>query len=163
MTAPIDLAGSIVIPDNLPPGIHRCRVFYGEHVDEITFTPYIRREVGSLTLVGADDISYGHKFTDRSAIERLRQGIAGDDILIVRRGLITDTSYSNIVFFDGARWVTPASPLLPGTARARLLDEWRITAEEIRVGDLGRFTRAVLVNAMIEFRKDRWIDVKDIR
>jgi len=160
---PINIAGAIRVPDTLPPGLHRCRVDYGNEIDKITFTPYVPRKVNALTLVESEDISYAHKFTDRSAIEQLRKGVTGDDILIVRRGYITDTSHANVAFYDGSRWVTPASPLLPGTTRERLLDEMRLIAGEIRVKDLARYTKAVLFNAMIEFQEDRGIDMANIR
>jgi len=158
----IDLATELAIPAGLPPDVHRCRVLYGERIDEVTFTPYVPREVRSLSIRVADDIRYDHKFTDRSALDALRRSVPGDDVLIVRGGLVTDTSAANIVFFDGVRWLTPASPLLPGTARARLLDEGRIVAEEIRVGDLSLFSKAVLVNAMIGFNQKRWIGMGEV-
>jgi len=159
----IDLAAAIHVPGNLPAGIHRCRVEYGEQIDHITFTPYTPREVRSLALVEADDIVYDHKLTDRSAIEKLREGNAGDDILIVRRGMVTDSSYANVVFRDVNGWVTPAEPLLAGTARARLLDEGRIKTTTIRPRDLTRYSGAVLINAMLGFREERLIDIADIR
>ncbi len=159
----IDLVAAIRVPGDLLPGIHRCLVEYGERIDHITFTSYTPREIRSLTLVEADDIVYDHKLTDRSALERLREGRTGDDILIVRRGLVTDSSAANVVFRDGDGWVTPAEPLLPGTTRERLLEEGKITTATIRPRDLARYSGAVLINAMVGFREERSIDIADIR
>jgi len=104
----------------------------------------------SLTIVESNTITYDHKFTDRSEIEALRRGITTDDIVIVKNGHITDTSFSNIVFHDGIRWLTPSTPLLYGTARERLLSDHSIIEEEIRFTDLRHFKKAALINAMID-------------
>lgn len=58
------------------------------------------REIRSLRLVAADDeLDYHLKYADRSALARLLQRRDDcDEILIVRDGAITDTSYSNVAF-----------------------------------------------------------------
>ena len=73
-----------------------------------------------------------------------------DDIIIVRKGLLTDTSYANIAFWDGHRWITPAEPLLAGTCRARLLDEGWLVEGAIRSKDLPGFSRIRIFNAMMD-------------
>ena len=55
-----------------------------------------------------------------------------DDVIIVRNGLITDSSYANLIFFDGREWITPKVPLLEGTCRARLL-----ASGKIKTGNIG--------------------------
>ncbi|HLF14791.1 MAG TPA: aminotransferase class IV [Bacteroidota bacterium] len=159
----IDLGKEVAIPVGLGAGEFRCRVTYGERIDGVTFTPYVRKTVRSLTLVDAAGLGYAHKYADRSGIGLLLAGVKTDDILIVRDELVTDTSYANIAFFDGGKWLTPASPLLRGTTRARLLDEGRIHPEEIRTADLGRFSTAVLMNAMLGFDLDHRIPTGEIR
>ena len=95
---------------------------------------------------------YTYKSCDRSALNALFGQRAGaDDVLIVRRGLITDTSIANIALWNGSRWETPEAPLLEGTMRAYLLDEGLITPCAIRPQDLPRYTRVRLFNAMISF------------
>jgi 4-amino-4-deoxychorismate lyase len=86
-----------------------------------------------------------------------------DDILIVKNGYITDTSFSNIVFFDGDKWVTPARPLLRGTMRESLLKTNYIEETDILVNDLKKFTIARLVNAMLPFRTATDIKLQNIR
>lgn len=100
----------------------KCRVIYGREIEEITYTSYQIRPVHSLQIVYSDDIDYTYKSTDRSVINELfarRQ--EQDDILIVKNGLLTDTSIGNIALFDGNEWYTPKQPLLKGTRRASLL------------------------------------------
>ena len=84
-------------------GTVKCRIVYGRSLSEISFAPYVPREIRSLRLVAADDeLDYHLKYADRSALARLLQRRDDcDEILIVRDGAITDTSYSNVAFFDG--------------------------------------------------------------
>ena len=144
-----DLASLIKVPDE---SLYRCRIIYDERAFSIEYLPYQKRAIRKLQLVEADGLDYALKYADRSALDRLfaQKGDA-DDILIVKDGLITDTSIANIAFFDGERWLTPKDPLLKGTTRARLLDEKMIFESEIRLQDLEKFTGFALLNAMVGF------------
>ena len=135
-------------------GTHRLRIDYTPtHIVQHTITPYVPRLINSLRLVVVDDnFQYAHKWADRSALNRaLAHKNDADEILIVRHGLITDTSFSNVLFLDGTQWVTPAEPLLAGTYRARLLHQRRIQATTIRMEELDRFSHFMLINAMRDF------------
>jgi 4-amino-4-deoxychorismate lyase len=66
-------------------------------------------------------------------------------------GLIKDCSYTNIVFFDGANWYTPASPLLEGTQRAKLIQEGVITPKALYVSEVPNFQKFKCFNAMIHW------------
>ncbi|HPA70981.1 MAG TPA: aminotransferase class IV [Spirochaetota bacterium] len=129
----------------------KCRVLYREAVEEVDIKPYSRKRVESLKIVECDDIDYVWKYEDKSAFEELllRKDDC-DDVLIVKQGLITDTSFSNIALFDGSRWYTPARPLLRGTKREMLLEQCALTERDIAPGDLRNFQKASLINAMME-------------
>lgn len=130
----------------------RCRVAYGRDVESVEFFPYQIRPVHSLQLVRGGQIEYRRKRADRSELNALFacRGEA-DDVLIVRGGLLTDTSIANIALGDGTGWYTPASPLLEGTQRACLLDAGMIRPLDIHADDLSRFQKIRLFNAMIDF------------
>lgn len=130
----------------------RCRVTYGCDVESVEFFPYQIRPVHSLQLVRGGQIEYRRKRADRSELNALFacRGEA-DDVLIVRGGLLTDTSIANIALGDGTGWYTPASPLLEGTQRACLLDAGMIRPLDIHADDLSRFQKIRLFNAMIDF------------
>ncbi len=145
----IDLEAAVALPAGMGEGVFRCRVDYDERIAGISITPYARKRVGTLRLVEGGGLDYAHKYSDRSGIELLLEGAGTDDILIVRDGLVTDASHANVAFRDGDRWLTPASPLLGGTTRARLLDEGLLRAAEIRADRIGDFQEVVLMNAMI--------------
>lgn len=161
-TNTFDLRDLVHVPPDLGLGEYKCRVVYATTIEQFEFVPYQRRAVRSLTLVECDTIEYAHKFVDRTCIDSLLQGILTDDILIIKHGRITDASFANIVFCDGTKWITPSTPLLPGTARARLLDQGRITTDEIKPRDLRHFTKAVLINAMLDLKDDCSISMENI-
>ena len=74
-----------------------------------------------------------------------------DEILIVKNGLLCDTSIANIALFDGRKWMTPKTPLLEGTTRQRLLESGFLTVKDIAVEDLKMYSQMALMNAMIDF------------
>lgn len=134
-------------------GIYKARIVYGETgIEEISYSPYNIRHVQSLAVIRTDDIDYTYKSTDREALNRLFAQRGGcDDILIVRQGLLTDTSIANIALHDGTFWYTPAQPLLKGTKRAQLLDEGILLEKELGIEDLSAFSKIRLFNAMIDW------------
>ena len=134
-------------------GIVKARVVYGEKgIEDASYSPYTMRHVHSLALIQADHIDYTYKSTGREPLNRLfaLRG-ACDDILIVKQGLLTDTSIANIALSNGTHWYTPAHPLLKGTKRAALLEEGILQEKDIRPEDLPSFSTVRLFNAMIDW------------
>lgn len=131
----------------------KCRVIYdGGGIKEISYEAYQMRPIHSLQLVYSDDIDYTYKSTDREALNRLFACRGErDDILIVRRGLLTDTSIANIALFDGKDWFTPKLPLLRGTCRTALIDNGIIKEKDIRPEELSSYSFVRLFNAMIKW------------
>ncbi len=140
----------------------KCRVLYSEQIEKTEFIVYKKRVIRSLKLVYDDSVSYGHKFTDRQMINRLfkKRGNC-DDIIIVKNGALTDASSCNLVFHRGNEMYTPATPLLPGTTRARLLHEGKIRPSLITVDDIRSFDHCSLINAFLE-PGDIVVDVQNI-
>ena len=159
----IDLNKALTIPEYLDDKMYKCRVLYQENIAKIEYFLYYKKDIKSLALVEDEDIDYTYKYNDKSDFDRLlaKKGDA-DDILIIKNGFITDTSSANIVFFDGRNWLTPTSPLLKGTKRAKLLKERAIYEEELTPEDIKRFEKASLINAMIELG-DITIEIKNIK
>jgi 4-amino-4-deoxychorismate lyase len=133
-------------------GLYKCRLVYNNKAQHVEFSPYTARATRWIKLVQDDTISYDHKFEDRKEIEdNVKKRGTCDDILIIKKGMVTDTSQANIVFRRGNEWITPASFLLPGTMRQSLLDRKTIIEEKIHVDDLSGFGSFRLVNAMLMF------------
>ena len=151
MTDAWDLAELIDIPSVLGPGIYKCRVVYAEKIIKVEFLPYAKKTVTRLRIVADDAIAYPHKYKDRSALDRLRTLAGADeDIIIVRNGLVTDSSAGNLVFDTGSELLTPASPLLRGTRREFLLSRNILKPAAIRQADLLYFKSVHLINAMLD-------------
>ena len=158
----MDLRDFITLPDGLDGGIYKCRIVYAQTVQQIELLPYIPQRIQTLRLVLNDAIQYEHKYLDRSFFDKLSQCANADDILIVQHGLITDSSFANVVFYDGKNWVTPTRPLLFGTKRQILLERGVIQQREIAYTDLNRFTHAALINAMLDLGDIPFISTENI-
>ncbi|WP_319503429.1 aminotransferase class IV [uncultured Draconibacterium sp.] len=139
----------ILIPETCKEGLFRCRVVYAEQVEKIEFLPHQYRSIDSIRLIVDNNIEYGSKYTDREQLQHLFE-LRGDcdDILIVQNNCITDSFTANPIFFDGQKWWTPDTPLLPGTQRARLLAENKISVCRITVNDLNNYQKIGLINAL---------------
>ncbi|MFN7115696.1 MAG: aminotransferase class IV [Saprospiraceae bacterium] len=158
----IDLHNIIAIPDNLSENIYKCRVIYDIDIINIEFTPYQIKPIHSLQLIEANELDYSYKYLDRNVFTELLQHTTADDILIVKNGFLTDTSYANVVFWDGNQWLTPATPLLPGTKRQYLLDIELIKSSPLRPADLHRFSQARLINALLDLDNGPIIPIQNI-
>lgn len=133
----------------LPEGHCKCRILYREEVEKIEFAPHRAPLIASLKLVLDDQVEYPFKAEDRSRLSELyamREDC--DDILIIRRGLVTDSYFANVIFRRGNSWFTPDNPLLAGTMRASLLQQGLIKERAIRVEDVPDYEAVSLINAL---------------
>ena len=139
-------------PDVSSPCI-KVRVVYGINgILEVTYAPYSPKNIRTLRLITCNDIDYTYKSTDRSALSALAAMKGScDEILIVKNGQITDTSYTNFAVNINNRWLTPRRPLLKGTRREWLLDKEIITEADIKAEDLTPETDIMLFNGMMDF------------
>ena len=158
----IELSIELKVPESFSKGLYKCRIDYDKGIQKISFEKYKARKIGALQLVHCDNISYNFKFSDRSCFDKIKRQSKGNEILIIRNGLITDTSFSNIVFFDGQKWITPSSPLLEGTRRKELLSKGKILEQKIGPSDIKSFTKARLINAMLDLKSGTEININQI-
>ena len=160
----IILEEKLIIPEEAKTGVWKCRIVYSKTLHEISFSPYIYRTINSLQLVEAPNIEYSYKYENRESLQNLL-GLKkdADEILITKENYITDTSFSNIVFFDGKDWVTPKTCLLEGTKRAYLIETDQIKLRDIIVDDLSLFKKARLVNCFFDLENGNDIEIKSIR
>ncbi len=158
----IGIAESLNVPSNLGNDVFKCTVSYGQTIVKVEFKPYSIPKIKNLMIIRCDTIDYSFKYADRSELNNLFN-LRGwcDEILIVKDGLITDTSFTNIIFNDGKKWVTPEKPLLKGTKRENLLKKGLIKEAAVSLEDLTKFNEACLINAMLEIGDIR-IDTKNI-
>lgn len=133
-------------------GIFKCRIVYDAEIRQLEFSQYIMRPINSLRLVETEIESLPYKLEDRSLYnEAFAQRNDSDDVLLVKSGLLTDTSYCNIALFNGNNWFTPRIPLLYGVNRAEFLNKGKLIEKDIKVLELRDYQKIALFNAMIEF------------
>jgi len=162
LQADIDLKETLKNAKTPEEGLYKCRILYDDRSKMIEFVPYEVRPVRTLRIIEHDGISYEYKYNDRNAINRLFELRKNcDDILIVKFGMVTDSSIANIVFKKDKKWYTPWAPLLKGTMRSKLLEMKLIQEEEIRLKEIYNFESFKLINAMVEFESGE-LDVSNI-
>lgn len=141
----------------------KLRLIYRETIEKIEIIPYSLPKIKTLKIVHDNQIDYSHKFFDRSQLNKLYQKRADcDDVLIVKNGLVTDTWFANILFYDGQNWLTPEKPLLKGTQRQFLLDQKKIETAELKFEKLKSIKKVRLINAMIRFEDELDIQIRNI-
>ena len=164
ISSKINLFEKIEIPEFARNGLFRCRVTYSNQIDKIDFISHRYREIKSLKLIEDNEIDYRFKYSDRQRLSLLfEQRESCDDIMIIKNGCITDSFTANIVFSDGSKWFTPDTPLLPGTQRAKLLNEKKIFECRIILDDIKKFEKIGLINAMQDLENMPLIDVHNIQ
>ena len=124
--------------------------------------PYKYRDISSFKVVVSNEISYPLKSVDRVAFETLKSKASADEILIVKNGLLTDTSFSNLVFKKGMDWFSPTTFLLNGVQRQSLLLQNKIKEIEIGLHNIQDFSHFKLINAMCDFVTSKEYSVSDI-
>ena len=111
----------------------------------------------ALTAVDASYPLLFHKTTRREVYERARAQVFGvDDALLWNEdGEVTESTIANLVVELDGELITPplSSGLLPGTMRARLLQDGRIREAVVRREDLPRCTALWLVNSVRGWRE----------
>lgn len=133
---------------------YKLRVLYNQDGMTRELIPYHFRQITSIKLVDADHVNYNYKFENRVDIDALyNQREDCDDILVVKQGLITDSSYCNVAFYKNGVWHTPLNPLLEGTKRALLIEKNILEPTDIHLRALSSFDKISLFNAMIEFEE----------
>jgi 4-amino-4-deoxychorismate lyase len=133
-------------------GLFRCRILYDKEIRSIEYIPYIAKEIKKLKII-TSNIDYRYKYTDRVELNSLLEIESEyDEIIIEKNGYLTDTTISNIAFYDGSKWQTPTYPLLEGTVRAKLLDEGFLHKKKIKKEELKNYSKIALMNSMIGFK-----------
>lgn len=142
-----------IMPISLKSGPVKCRVLYERLIRDITFELYTPRKITSLIAVNADKLDYAFKYADRRALEYeewKRKGF--DEVIFLKNGFLTDSSFSNIVLRRGNEYITPETYLLNGTQRQRLLKTGCIKEFPVHITALKEYDELILINAMLNLK-----------
>lgn len=131
----------------------RCKVTYNDfEILNVEYFPYKKREINSFKLIFDDEISYSKKYLNRENLESLfLKKEDCDEIIIIKNGIVTDTTIANIAVFYEDIWITSKNCLLNGTTKNRLLEEKFLIEKDISVEMLKKASKIALMNAMIGF------------
>ena len=139
----------INVPQN---GLYKMKFNYSEKKYKIEFKKYLLKKIVKIKCYEINDFTYSFKFSDRRKIEYFyTKKLDCQDILMIKNGYLTDTSYCNIILFDGFSWFTPEKPLLEGVQREKLLESKMISKTKIKLNEINDFKQFKLINAMIKF------------
>ena len=142
-----DIIENIALPTQ---GKHKIRIVYGCERPSVEVLPYQVKPITTIKCVEADFLDYSYKFLDRTFLNTLKESAGTDEVIFVKDGKVTDSSYANIIFFDGRQWLTPSTFLLNGTCRQRLLKEGKIKEAPIHCTDIHHFEQIGFINAMLD-------------
>jgi 4-amino-4-deoxychorismate lyase len=132
--------------------LYKLRISYGlEGNFQHEMIPYQYKKISKFSLVDIKGQHYDFKSENRVWINEALKQSGEDEVVMHDAGFIKDSSYANLVFFDGSRWYTPAKPLLEGTQRATLLKGGIIQAKAIHINELDSFHSFKLINAMLDW------------
>lgn len=151
----------VILKDEIP---YKCRVVYDSENIEIEFTPYQKKEINILVLHECNDIDYQFKYENREALNALAKDLQpGEEVLIIKNNLITETSFTNIALWNGKEWHTPKTPLLQGVQRRKLIENKMILEKNIHAHKLASYQKIRLFNALVNW-SDAWeLSTKQIR
>ena len=148
----IFLEQEVAVPLEFAKGLYKCKVIFGKEIESINITPYKPKKIEKLIIVSDNNIEYSYKYLDRTPLNEMKNKYApgeNEEIIIVKNGMVTDSSYANLLFRKGDNYYTPSTPLLKGTMREKLLDEKKIAERSITRENIGEYSEIYLMNAML--------------
>jgi len=160
-----DIDFNIEIKDsNLLIGKVKYRFVYNaKGIIDVSYKRYNIVPISSLKIVESNNIDYHKKYENRDSLNKLLELKDNcDDILIIKNGLLTDTSYCNIILKNKEELITPSNCLLKGTKRAYLLDKRIIKEKVISLDEIANYDSIILINAMIDIEDNLIIPRRNI-
>ncbi|PWU69209.1 aminodeoxychorismate synthase component I [Gracilibacillus dipsosauri] len=146
------------VATNYPNGCFKVRLMLNSSELNYTIEP-IQTTTSPIKVRLAEDsidknnIFFYHKTTNRSIYQSFDQKLSEEHfttLLWNNYGMVTEFTTGNVVFEKNGNYYTPpvSDGLLPGTLRAKLLEEEKITERQIRVDDIDLFERIWFINSV---------------
>jgi len=141
----------------------KCKIVYSKSIHTIQINEYKKKIISEIRLVNSGTLIYNYKFENRDELNSLLKKSLADEVIIIKNNHLADTSYSNIVFQDGNKFLTPSTPLLNGTKRQKLLSDGLIIEAELLKSDLKFFSYFYLINAMLDIEESNRLPIGIIK
>lgn len=133
-------------------GLFKLRLVYDlKDAVDVKIILYIPQKHKEFQLVENNTINYNFKLENRAEFQQMKKAASGDEIIVVQNNHLTDTSYSNLIFFKNKKAFTPHTYLLNGVQRQHLLYTGKIIPTSITLDNFTDFTHFQLINAMNRF------------
>lgn len=131
----------------------RCKFIYNEEkILDTQFYHYKPKEIRSFKIVYSDNIIYNKKYLNRQNIDKLLLKKENcDEIIIVKNGIVTDTSIATVAVKLNKQWIVSKNTLLFSTTKNRLLNEKKIKEKDINIEMLKQAKQIAVLNAMVDF------------
>jgi 4-amino-4-deoxychorismate lyase len=127
----------------------KCKIFYNSKITSIEIENYTPKRIIKIIPVIDNELYYKFKYTNRLAIEQYTKNLKqGEEPIFIQQGLITDSSFSNLAFWNGNEWHTPYKTLLNGTRRQFLLNQKMLIEKDIFWNELRNYKKIAFINAM---------------
>ncbi|MBP9022023.1 MAG: aminotransferase class IV [Spirochaetes bacterium] len=133
-------------------GRYKLRILYSENDIEHSVLEYKPKKIRSAAVVECNDAEYSFKHEDRSLFSSIINNNY-DEIIILKNGFVTDSTFSNLAFYDSGKWFTPETFLLNGTMRQRLLADNAILEKRIAAEDIKRYEKISFINSMLDLEE----------
>lgn len=146
-------------------GIHsdskiKVRVEYDEKHFKVSSSLYHPKKITTVKLISNDQMAYPYKLTNRDLF--LHYQHEHEEVLFLKHGRVTESTFSNIALWNGEEWHTPEEPLLYGTRRQYLLDKQAIRERTISSNDLDSYQKISFINGMLDL-EEMCFSVQDIK
>ncbi|HOA07083.1 MAG TPA: aminotransferase class IV [Spirochaetota bacterium] len=136
--------------DSVPvKGKYKLRIVYSGDDRNISVEKYAVKKIRSVLAVECSDAEYSFKHEDRSLFSFLKNNDF-DEIIVLKKGMVTDSSFSNLAFYDSGKWYTPEKFLLNGTMRQKLLADKIIYEKKIPAEDIKKYEKISFINSMLD-------------
>ncbi|QRN41627.1 MAG: hypothetical protein GKC53_05840 [Neisseriaceae bacterium] len=153
----------INVPATFQDSTVKCRLYYHQSITKIEFEIYQPKLIRNLKLVEDSNIDYHLKYANRSYLNNLKEKNSNySDIIITQNGYLTDTSYTNIILYDGYHYLTPDTYLLNGIQRQYLLANGLVQEQKIHRNTLQNFQTLFLINTMLSWHNKIPVPISNI-
>lgn len=131
-------------------GLVKMRIIYNRQVQSVEFQAYHHPHFEQFALVEIQGgFSYPFKFANRTLFDTITTALPGSVLpLLVQRGRITDSSFTNLIFSKNKQWFSPATPLLAGTRLKSLVASGKVQLCDIHPNDITSYDAIIPINSM---------------
>ena len=142
-------------------GEWRVRVIYNQWgIKNIEIFPIKKRKFKTFKIIDVNNFDYKFKYKNRKFfILHFSLYTQFDEFILIKNNLVTDTTISNLAFWNKKEWLTPKYPLLKGTKRQELIDKNFLKEANIHISDLKYFKKMAMINAILGFMEIENFDI----